>query len=183
MPVKLQCIHTCECASESILNTGQYLTEVWSSCWLSFRGKPATSSLSNKIGLIASCRAIQQYAYTGHQRMLQHRRRISVNFGGMTFVPENYVRKMLTPTPNFTWYYPGKIIKMPEFLWYLPEKCLRFYMIIAEKYFSWFFLRGGGARASPVPRLLRLCATTVYKYLLVLLDVKHARILHMQFCT
>jgi len=61
-----------------------------------------------------------------------HKRRSSVNLGGKTFLPENYMHEKLTKCPNFTWYLSEKLTKFPNFTWYMPE----FYVIFAQKYFS-----------------------------------------------
>jgi len=50
-----------------------------------------------------------------------------------------------------------KIYKIPEFYMIFARKMPEFYIIIARKIFS--RILGGGARAPPCPRLLRLCMT------------------------
>ena len=87
-------------------------------------------------------------------------------FGGKTFLPEKYVRK-INKMPEFYMSLAWEITKIPEFLWYLPEKSTQFpnftrflsempefYIIMIARKIFCPILRGWMARAPP--RLLRI---------------------------
>ena len=153
-----------------LLNTYHFNLRCCTVAYLKISGRRRKFYKNISRNCVCTCHCIVVFPYLlksrNQVRVLEHRRRSSVNFGGgKTFLPENMHEK-LTKCPNFTWYVPEKLTKFPNFTWYMPEKVNKmpeFYMSFARKiYFARIFFGGEGGKCPPAPRLLCLCLKMFY---------------------